>query len=539
MFDVIIRNGMVVDGTGTPAFRADVGVKGDKIQAVGNLSEAKGVSEVDAAGCVVTPGFIDIHTHSDLTLIYDPHSNSKIHDGVTTECIGQCGVGPAPVTPKFKDVLLGYLGTRIMGSIPVKLELHWESYKEYFDYLDAHPASVNVAPMIAHGPVRIAAMGLEGGAPSTEQMALMKRLVRESMDAGGLGVTSGLVYVPGAYTTQSELAEILSVLRDFGSAPYMTHIRSESAKLWEAVDEAVATAKEADVPLHVSHLKIGEEKFHGQTAKLFGVLDKAASEGMDVSNDVYPYVSGMTSGGALLPPWVFEGGTDKMLTRLRDPAMRKKIREESPLQGYIGGARSTWVDSFYIATVVNDSSKHLEGLTFTEATKVLGTADAMETLFEILLMENGRVQVIIGIMSEDDVESIIKYPRSMIGSDGAGVSTEGILNYGKTHPRFYCSFSTILAKYVREKKSLTLEQAVHKMTQKSALRLQLDRRGQVAEGFFADLLVFDPQTVTPKSTVKDPCRYSEGFKKVFVNGTLVISDGEHQETFPGRRLQRK
>ncbi|MEA4847911.1 MAG: D-aminoacylase [Clostridiaceae bacterium] len=540
MLDLKIINGHLIDGSGDKRYKSDTGIKGDKIVAIGDLKDQESVRTIDAEGLVVSPGFIDMHTHSDLSILYDAHNNSKVYDGVTTEVIGNCGIGVAPVNPEYKQHLIDYLGTRIIGSLPVRLELNWGSFKEYLDYVASHAPSVNVVPLVAQGAIRIAEMGFAKGKGIPAQVKHMQKMVSDAMAEGGVGLSSGLVYLPGAYTDTEELTELSKAIRPYGGF-YVTHMRNEGDNIFEALEEAINIAKGADVPLHVSHLKLASRKVMGKTEQLFKKIEDAEKEGVEISFDVYPYSCGMTSLGTLMPPWAFEGGVHKLIERLRDKGMRARIKEDC-LKGIPGWQNygkdvDSW-DDIMISTVISDSCKYLEGKTIAEIAAE-ENKEPYEAIFDLLIKENGRIQIVIKMMNDDDVQKIVGHKGAMYGSDGMSLSTEGLLSFGKPHPRAFGTHGIIFRKYVREMGVLTLEDAVKKMTSMPAWRLKLDRRGLIKEGYFADITIFDPDKVQDKGIYKDPKQYTVGINNVIVNGKIVLDDGRHQEVFPGRVIGRK
>lgn len=537
MFDLKIVNGTVIDGSGSKGYKADVGIKGDKIAAIGDLKDQASVRTIDASGLVVCPGFIDIHTHSDLSILYDSHNNSKVYDGVTTEVIGNCGIGVAPVGAGKKQLLIDYLGTRLIGSLPVKIDFYWETYKEYLDYVTEHAPTVNVAPLVAQGAVRIAEMGFAQGKGTAEQVKSMQQMVDRAMAEGGLGLSSGLIYLPGAYTDTAELIELAKMVKPYGGF-YVTHIRNEGDGIFDALEEAITIAKGADVPLHVSHLKLASRKVWGMTERLFKRIEDAEKEGVEISFDVYPYPAGMTALSALMPPWTFEGGVQNLLERIKDREMRRKIKEdcEQGIPGWDNMGKSGW-DNVMISTVISDESKCYEGKTIEEISTEEGK-DPYDVIYDLLLKENGRVQIVVKMMNDEDVAEIVGHKKAMYGSDGMSLSTEGLLAFGKPHPRAFGTRGRILGKYTREMGVLSLEEAIKKMTSMPAWRLKLDRRGLLKEGYFADVTVFDPDKVQDKGTFKEPKQYTVGMDKVIVNGKVVLEDGKHQEIFPGRVIGR-
>ncbi len=538
MFDMKITGGDIIDGLGGKAYRADLGISGGRIAAIGDLSGAEAAQTIDAANRVVTPGFIDMHTHSDMSAVYDRKISSKIHDGVTTEVTGNCGIGVAPVDEEKKDLLISYLGTRLVGSIPVKLELPWNTMEDYFSYIEKNAPAANIAPLLAQGAIRIKEMGFAKESPTREQMKNMKEEINVCMEAGCVGFSSGLVYMPGEYTTEEELAELCTAIAPFKGF-YVSHIRNESSGIWQALDEAIHVARKSGVPLHVSHLKLLGKDVYGQTDRLLGVIEKARAEGLDISFDTYPYTAGCTSLGALMSPWAFEGGVGKMLERVAVPSNRERIKNDiiNGIPGWqnFGGAVGSW-DKVTIATVAKPEGAGFIGKTISEAAEMEGK-DPFTFIFDFLIQQESRVQIIPETMQEADVEAIIAHPLCMIGSDGMSLSTEGILGTGQPHPRAFGTRARVLQHYVREKKVISLETAVKKMTSMPASRLRLSRRGVLKEGYFADVLVFDPQRVVEKATYAEPKQYSEGFDAVIVNGKAALLNGEETCAFSGKVLR--
>ncbi|MDU2063501.1 MAG: D-aminoacylase [Sporomusaceae bacterium] len=535
MFDLKIVNGQLADGTGRPLYKGDIGITGDRITAIGELGSAPSKTTIDAAGKVVSPGFIDMHTHSDLSVLVDPHASSKIHDGVTTEVIGNCGIGVAPVKPGQEKLLVDYLGTRMIGTIPVEIKLHWSSFAEYLDYINAHSPAVNIAPLLAHGPIRIATMGFSPDHPSLEQMEAMKQLIRDGMEAGALGFSTGLIYMPGEFSTTDELAELTAEIRS-KSGFYVTHIRNESQDVFTALEEALTIGQKARTPVHISHLKLCGSSVWGRTDELLGRIDRAVADGIETSFDLYPYTAGMTSLMACLPPWAFEGGVEKLLARLGDSTQRMKMIEsiEQGIPGWqnMSKAAGGW-QNIMLSTVFTEKNKELEGKTIEELAELLGK-DPYSVVFDLLVEERGRIQIVLHMMQEADLQAILRHPLSSIGSDGMSMANKGVLSTGKPHPRAFGTRARVLAKYVREEGLLTVEEAVKKMSYMPAKRLGLKDRGVLAEGNFADLLIFDPAKVSDQATYQDSKQYSVGFDTVIVNGAVALQDGVEQEVFNGR-----
>lgn len=538
MLDIKIINAKIIDGTGSPAYDGEVGIVEDKITKIGDLSNEDAKTVIDAKGNVVAPGFIDMHTHSDMSLVYDRNASSRIYSGVTTDVIGNCGIGVAPVKEENKQLLLDYLGTRIVGSMPVKLELKWDSYESYIEYMEEKPPAVNVAPLLAQGPIRIYEMGFSKEEPTDKELENMVELADDCMKQGPLGMTSGLVYLPGEYTTQKELVELCKKVAKYDGF-YATHMRNEGDEIFEAMDEAIDVARQSGVRLHISHLKCLGHKNFGQTDKLFAKINKAREEGLKVSFDVYPYNAGMTSLSAMLPPWMFEGGVDKMVERLTDEKNRKQIVHdiENGLPGWqnFGGSLRSW-DDVTIVSVTQDEDAWMEGMKLTEIA-AKWDKDLYNTMFDILYKENGRVQITIVLMDENDVQTILSHPDSMVGSDSMSLATEGLLAKTSTHPRAFGTQAKVLGEFVREKKCFSLEEGVKKLTYNPAKILKIEGRGLLKEGNFADIVIFNPDTIKDMATYKNPKQYPVGIDTVIVNGVVAFEDGRQLEVLPGRFLK--
>ena len=539
MFDLKISNGLVVDGSGQAAYSADIGVVGDRIVAIGDLRDCESSQTIDAGGQVVAPGFIDMHTHSDLSVVYDRNANSKIHSGVTTEVVGNCGIGPAPIREENRGQLIDYLGTRLIGSIPVKIELPWTSFREYLQFLENNPPALNIAPLLGQGVVRIAVMGFAKGNPTPQELKEMQRLVDMSMAEGALGLSSGLVYLPGEYSSTEEIGELCKSIRPYKGI-YCTHMRTESDGIMGAIDEALRIGEAGGVPVHISHMKLLSQNMLGKTDLVLERLARAERDGIEVSYDVYPYTAGLTSLSACMPPWIFEGGVEKMIQRLGDPAIRVRLRQEiaDGLPGWQNFVKSAggW-EKFFVSSVRSEENKVLEGKFITEIAELQGK-DPFDAAFDLLIAENGRVQMNYYAMREEDVITFLQQPQAMIGSDAMSLSAEGILAYGKPHPRSFGTPTRLLARYVRELKALTLEDAIHKLSSRPARRLGLGGRGLIRQGYYADIVVFDPDQVQDQATYNEPKQYSTGIDAVIVNGRVAVSKGSHQQVYRGRVLGR-
>ncbi|MBU2702166.1 N-acyl-D-amino-acid deacylase [Sporomusaceae bacterium BoRhaA] len=539
MLDLKIIHGRIIDGSGRPAYAGDVGVIHDKIVTIGDLRDQESVETIDAAGNIVAPGFIDMHTHSDLSFKYDRRASSKLYSGVTTEVIGNCGICVAPVREENRQLLIDYLGTRLIGSIPVNLELPWTSFKEYLNWFDDNPPSINLAPLLGQGVVRIAVMGFAKGMPTAAELKDMQQITDIAMSEGALGLSSGLVYLPGEYSSKEEIAELCKVMIPYQGI-YCTHMRTESDGIMDAIDEALWIGGTAKVPVHISHLKLLSQNMLGKTDLVLERMAQAERSGIEVTYDIYPYTAGLTSLSACLPPWIFEGGVAKMIERLQDQSIRSRIRKEIAeglpnWQNFVKSAGG-W-EKFFVSSVRSEENKHLEGKFITEIGELQGK-DPYDAAFDLLIAENGRVQMNYYAMLEEDVMTFLRQPRAMIGSDAMSLSAEGILSFGKPHPRAFGTPTRFLGRYVREKKILSFEEAVKKMTGLPATRLGIKARGFIKENYYADIVIFNPDTVQDLATYAEPKQYSQGIEAVIVNGQVIVEKGAHNEVYAGCVLGR-
>lgn len=540
--DIKIINGTIVDGTGQARFKGDIGITEDIISDIGDLSAAEAGCTIDAAGKIVAPGFIDVHTHSDFSIIFDGSATSRLYDGVTSDVIGNCGIGGAPVNDETRDLLRSYLVTRIAGSVPVAdLGLKWNSFGEYLEFLDRCPKGINIIPLLSHGAVRIDAMGFSDSKPSRSELERMKRSIRESMEAGACGFSSGLVYLPGMYADAEELTELSRVAAEFG-VKYITHMRNEGNTIQEALEEAAAIGRDSGAGLHVSHIKLASPKVWGKADRYIEALQKYAESGLDISYDCYPYVCGMGPLAGQIPGWCLkDGGVSKMLEILADPVQCERVKAEMRAgmsAWYSGDCEEAWTH-FWIVNVTSESGKWMEGLSFPELAERCGT-DIPTAICQALIREKGKVQIRMEAMLESDMEKLLSMKDTMVGSDSMCMSNEGIMKGGMTHPRAYGTHGIVLRKYVREKGLFTLESAVRKMSALPAQLTRLDRRGLLKENYFADVLVFDEDGFRDNATYAQPKLYSSGMDHVIVNGKVAIKNGEYVSgSQSGRVLRRK
>jgi N-acyl-D-amino-acid deacylase len=528
MFDLKIEGATVIDGTGAAGSRADVGIRDDTIVAAGDLSREPAGRTLNAAGKVLTPGFIDMHSHSDWRLWANRRAESKVRQGVTTEVVGNCGFSPAPVSPGHLEEFRGFA-----LYLPRGMDFRWRSMGEYLDAFDAQGTALNVVQLVGHGTLRVAAMGFARRPPTGQELAEMQRQLAQAVEDGAWGLSTGLIYAPGSYATTEEIVEVARAAR--GRGIYASHIRGEGANLLEAVAEAIRIGREANLPVQVSHIKAAGRPNWGKVPEALALIDAAADGGLDVMADVYPYTASSTSLRTLLPDWALEGGLDAMLARLADPATRDRIRREveAPATGQGLLDRIGW-ENILIAWA--PARRDAEGRRLSELAAARGI-DPVDAVFEVLRDARGVAAIILFQLDERDLRYALAHPRVVIGSDGSALATYGELAEGKPHPRSYGTFPRVLGEYAREQRVLSLSQAVHKMTGLPARRLGFRDRGTIRAGARADLVVLDPKRVADRATYEDPHRYPVGVEHVLVNGSFVIKDGEHSGSLPGRVLR--
>jgi N-acyl-D-amino-acid deacylase len=528
MYDLLFHGGTVVDGSGRPGFRADVAVEGGKIVALGGLEETQAVERLDISGLAICPGFIDMHGHSDTTLLVDRRGLSKVHQGVTTEVTGNCGFSPAPLTDESTADVIRLHGS--FGSVVSELlPWDWRSFRDYLAHLESDGLGINIVPLAGHSPIRTAAMGFDRRPPTDEELARMKRLLAEAMDDGAWGMSTGLIYPPSSFSDTDELVALAEVAAERGGF-YFSHIRGEGASLLRAVAEACEIGERSKLPIQIAHHKASGQPYWGRTRESLQMIDWANERGLDVAFDVYPYTAASTSLTSMIPAWAHEGGRSRLLERLRDPSERARLAAEGP-------ALAREYEQTLVAMVRGEANKSCEGLTLAEIAERRGVPPS-EALFDLLLEEDANVSAIFFTMDEPDVRRVLSHPRAMVGSDGLAVAPDGPLAEGKPHPRFYGTFPRVLGHYARDEGLFSQEQAVYKMTGRPAERLGLKAKGRLAPGFDADLVIYDPAAVNERGTYQDPHRFPVGLPHVVVNGVLAVRDGQHTGALPGRVLRR-
>lgn len=520
-YDVVIKGGRIFDGTGNPWHWGDVGVKGEKIATVGALGEYDAGRVIDAGGMMVCPGFVDIHTHSDLSFLVNPRADSKITQGVTTELVGQCGNSAAPITEMGKS----FAAKRLEE---LGVECDWSTVEEYLKRLDSSGMPVNVGTLIGHGTVRASVMGYEARAPTGEELEEMKGLVERGMRDGAYGLSSGLKYAPGVYADTGEVVELCKVVSRYGGI-YATHIRNQGSHLIESVEEAITIGRESDVPVQVAHLKVKGRANWGKSANMLRLIEEAREKGLDITYDQYPYEAASTGAFAITPKWAREGGMESFLERLKDPEQRKRIEEAIP-------GMEDWMGPENILVAKFDSDTSLEGKSLEEIGMLRGKAPE-SAMCDLLLEAGGIVPVIMFFGWEQDILNIMRHPIMMVGSDGSSLAPTGVLGKGKPHPRNYGCFPRFLGKYVLSDGLLTPEDAVRRMTSLPASRMGLTDRGQLTPGMHADITVINPVELVDTATFQDPHQHAKGIEYVLVNGRLVVVEGEYTGELAGKTLR--
>ncbi len=536
-YNIVLKNAYIADGSGTPLYRADIGITGDTITSIGEIPGSKADKVIDCSGLVVSPGFIDMHSHSDMTLLVMPESLSKIMQGVTTEVVGNCGISPGPVEKTRLSLLKEYINS-FFASLGDRLPWSWKSLNEYYVFLEQNGIAVNIVPLVGHGSLRIAVMGVEDRSPSRDELDEMIALLEEEVKDASWGMSTGLVYPPGIYSDTSELIELSSAMRRYNGL-YFSHIRNEGDLVAEAIREAIEIGAKSSVAVEISHLKIMGRNNWGRSREISRLIEDARENGVNVDADMYPYTAGQTGLYALLPPWAQEGGINEMLARISRPEYREKIIDAWKTRG-----KERWQNWVYeigwsniiLAYTASEKYKVYEGKSFEEISRATGT-DPYQLAFDILLDSEGSTSIILFYGSESDLEYFLTRPWTTIGSDHVGLRPDAEIGSAQ-HPRAYGTFPRILARYVREKGVLGLTDAVRKMTFQAARKLGLRDRGLVYPGFKADLVVFDMHEIADQASYKEPHRFPKGIKYVIVNGRIVVENGEYNGEKPGRVLRR-
>jgi N-acyl-D-amino-acid deacylase len=531
-FDALLTNGRIVDGTGAPWFRGDVGIVGDRISAIGSLRDAAAATTIDATNLVIAPGFIDLLGQSEFNVLVDGRAASKILQGVTTEVTGE-GSSIAPVNDRL-------IGEATPSATHFGVAIDWRTLGDYFRRLDERSrTAINVGTFVGAGGIRNYVIGKDDRPPTPAELERMKQLVAEAMEQGALGLSTSLQYVPDRFASTDEIVELAKVAARYGGV-YFTHQRSESMRIFESLDEVFAIAQRASIPAEIWHLKTAYRANFGKMPEVLKRIEAARARGLDVTANQYPYTRASNGLDSCLPLWAREGGLEKTLARLNDPATRERIKRDMD-----DADATTWENQWYganggdgvmLSSVLNNDLRKYEGMTLTEIGKTMGK-DPRDAVIDLVIADRGESSVITAIMSEDDVRTALRHPLVGVGTDSGAQAEEGKLSESKSHPRAWGSFPRILGRYVRDEHLLTLEEAIRKMTSKAADRVHFTDRGLLRPGMAADITVFDPVAIRDVSTFEDPKHYSLGVKHVFVNGRRVVADGKITAERPGRPLR--
>jgi N-acyl-D-amino-acid deacylase len=529
-FDLVIEHGRIIDGTGSPWYAADIGIRDGRIAAIGRLADAPATRRLDAHGLVVAPGFIDMLGQSEMTILVNPHLPSKIFQGITTEITGEGG-SIAPLNDAIvKADHLGYEHYKITPD--------WRTFAQYFARLEKQGMGINLASYVGATQVRRMVLGDADKQPSPAELDRMKTLVREAMQDGAVGLSTSLQYAPAPYAKTEELIALASEAAKFGGV-YASHMRSEGNAVLDAVDEAVRIGREAKIPVEIWHLKAAGKPNWGRMPQIIARIEDARKAGVEVGANTYAYPAWFNSFSAFIPPWAHDGGDEQMIARMKDPATRKKIRQdmETPTTSWdnewqeIPGPEAVQLRVFQ-----NPALVPLQGKTLAAIAKERNK-EPIETLFDLLIEDRGFTMVAVFGMSEPDVALALKQPWTSVDNDSQGTAPDGLLGKEHPHPRAYGTFPRILRKYVREEKLLTLEEAIRKFSALPAQRLRLTDRGVLKQGLWADLVVFDPDQIRDQATFEQPNQLATGMQYVLVNGVPVIAEGKATDALPGKVLR--
>ena len=526
-YDVILRGGTIYDGSGESPFTGDLAISGDKIIAIGDIGKASASLEIDVEGLAVAPGFVNMMSWANESLIEDGHSQSDIRQGVTLEIMGE-GESMGPLNDRMKSELRE-------SQSDISYDVEWTTLAEYLDYLERRGISPNVASFIGSANPRNYIIGQEDREPTAEELVQMRDLVRQAMEDGALGVASSLIYPPGSFAKTDELIALSQIVAEYDGM-YISHMRDEGANMLEAIKELLTVAREAKIRAEIYHLKSsGQPNWH-LFEKAVEMVENARAEGLQITADVYTYPAGSTGLNAAIPPWVQEGGFDASVERMKDPALRERIAGEmlepsSEWENmYLGSGTP---DNILLVGFKSDTLKPLTGKTLAEVAELRGT-DPRMTAMDLIIEDNSRIGTVYFTQSEDVVRQAVALPWVSFNSDAASVAPEGVFLQSSPHPRAYGSFARVLGKYVRDEKLLPMEAAIRKLAALPSMNMKIDRRGQLKAGFYADVVVFDPATIQDHATFVKPHQYATGMLHVFVNGTQVLKNGEHTGAKPGR-----
>ena len=526
-YDLILRNGTLYDGSGEAPRQGDLAIQGDRIAALGDLGHAIAVAEIDVEGLAVAPGFINMLSWATESLIVDGRSMSNLKQGVTLEVMGE-GVSMGPLNPAMKEEMR-------LRQADLQYEIEWTTLGEYLQYLETRGVAPNVASFVGATSVRIHEIGYEDRPPSDDELERMKDLVGQAMEEGAMGVGAALIYAPAFYASTEELIELCKAAAQHGGS-YITHMRSEGDSILEALHETLRISRESGAPAEIYHLKAAGRSNWETLDEVIRALEEARGEGVQVRANMYTYTAGATGLSASIPPWAHEGGHPALEERLRDPATRRRIARQMRAPGgdwenlyHAAGSP----DNLLLVGFKSDALKPLTGKTLAQVAEQRGKS-AEETAMDLIIEDGSRVGTVYFLMSEDNVRKKIRLPWITFGSDAASLAAEGDFLKSSTHPRAYGNFARLLGRYVRDENVISLQEAIRRLTSLPAANLKIKDRGRLQSGYFADLAVFDPETVADRATFESPHQYAVGMKHVFVNGRQVLRDGEHTGAMPGR-----
>ncbi|MHA2081077.1 MAG: N-acyl-D-amino-acid deacylase family protein, partial [Candidatus Thorarchaeota archaeon] len=533
-FDILIQKGNLVDGTGAKLYSGDIAVEKGRIVRIDSKVDADASTTIDADGLIISPGFIDMHSHSDTALPFDNRLESTIRQGITTSVIGSCGFSLAPVNEEQIELIRKEFD--IFSPPGASFEISWRSFHDYLLEIEKGGISSNIIPLVGFGAIRIAGgPAYEDRAPTVEELGEMQKYTLEAMESGAFGMSTGLIYPPQVYASTEEIIEVAKIVGEHGGL-YFSHIRGEGATVVKAVQEVIDIVEKSGCSGgQIAHHKVAGKAFWGMSKDTLKLIADANARGISVTCDQYPYNRGSTSLISLLPPWVHVGGIDELLQRISEAENQKRIRMEiEKEEDWENMVEESGWEKIFISSVKTEKWKDTEGLSITEIARARDYEDEFAVLFEILLDERAEVMMTMESMGQEDIERIMKSQYTMIGTDGSGVSPTGILSHGKPHPRHYGTYPRVLGRYVRERGFLSLEEAIHKMTGFPAKRLGFTDRGILQEGSWADIVIFDPDTIIDNATFLDPHQFPTGIHHVIVNGTIVVTKDVQLDLLPGK-----
>ena len=539
MYDLIIRHGEIIDGTGAKAFVGDVGIKDGLISEVALKVTKESKRIIDAGGHVVCPGFIDVHSHSDFTIPINPLGESKIRQGITTEVVGNCGFTAAPVVLNRYEELMQYLVNTVSVREIDKKHWNWERQSDYIEFISGRGIPFNIVPLVGHGTIRVGLMGFDKRKPTSQELSKMLHMVETELLCGIHGMSTGLQYDPGCFSDLDELVEMSKLLASYEGI-YATHLKSEGKDLLKCIREAIQIGELSKVSVQLSHLKAENPHNWGKVKDALRLIDEAKGRGLNIDFDVYPYTAFGSGLIDLIPPWARERGSKKMLELIRDPRHRNLIIRDmtDSSEDWDNPMIDCDWEKVRVASVKTCKNKDFEGLSLKQVATIM-SCTPYEAVLRLLEEEEGAVKMIFFAMCEDDLKTVLKHPGAIFCTDGRAVAPYGKLGSGKTHPRYYGTYPRILGHYVRTLQVMTIEEAIKKATLLPALKFNLRNRGQIKEGYAADIVVFNKEDIVDLATYDEPHRYPIGIYHVLVNGKPVISKGEHTGHLPGKVLKRK